>query len=85
MGFLKTLFIGGRDGLSLGRFAFWLFVIPALYRVWLGADIQTNHLALLGFFLTYLLGGKVSGRIGGIGIKVPPKGKDGTEPGKGET
>ena len=57
---LSGLVVGGRDTASLGRVAFWLVFVLAVY-FWLArpvADFPPSLETALGFVLAYNLGGK---------------------------
>lgn len=50
---INKLFCEKDKEMSLGRIGLWSTLVPALYIWWIGQDIQTNHLYVLGFFLLY--------------------------------
>jgi hypothetical protein len=70
---LKTLFIGGRDGFSMGRTAFWLVLGCMLYRFMRSGqditDIPPGFLTFLTVILGYTLGGKYVSKIGPVEFK----------------
>lgn len=58
MKFLKTLFVGGRSGFSLGRVAFWL-IFGLSYVTWIfGRDIPPFCFVILLVLICYILVGK---------------------------
>ena len=61
MRILRTLFVGGRDGFSLARTAFWICFAFHMFRLASqGQDIPPGHLTLILGLLGYILYGKTS-------------------------
>jgi hypothetical protein len=59
--FIKGLLVSGVGGCSLGRVAFWLVFVLALWTWARGGDIPNGQLVTLLSCLGYLLGGKFRG------------------------
>ena len=56
----NTLFCEGENKeLSIGRVTLWLTLIPAIHLWWTGEDIQSNHLYVIAFLLSYNFGKKL--------------------------
>jgi hypothetical protein len=56
---LRTLFIGGRDGFSLGRTAFWLTFSMLFYKWWHEPGIDPSLVTVFVTIMGYTLGGKI--------------------------
>jgi hypothetical protein len=81
MRLLKTLFIGGREGLSMGRTAFWLVLGFNLYRLAMhGQDLQPGYMTIIMALLGYTLYGKTHKVKLGAGNTITMEPKDDHKP-----
>jgi hypothetical protein len=59
---ISGIFVGGRATCSMGRVAFWLAFLLALYRWVIGQDIPPGHLSVLVAIMGYVFGSKFIGK-----------------------